>query len=182
MKANKLFSIVVYLAAVIGAGCAAQTAMTVPTAEFPKEGPRLVYSENVGGLYLLFNATPVEKISKHSGCYHIEPNKWYRFVGAVVREYPTRIIKVVNKVDIWQETATGKALNGSKTFEYDLSNIKDCCNNVWAPWSNSFAYTPGYYATFTMWVVDENGRTSNSVTIGPIVVKGEGGPVVPPKV
>ena len=113
------------------------------------------------------------------GNYYFATDKHYHFKASVSRAAKIRVVKVFNKVDIWREFASGKALNGTKTFEYDLSSINDCCLSVWAPWWNSFAYDPGYYATFTMWVIDESGRTSNSVTIGPIVVKSEGGSVVP---
>ena len=45
---------------------------------------------------------------------------------------------------------------------------------VWATrWMNSFAYDPGWYATFTLRVVDDNGRASTSIAIGPIVVIGK---------
>ncbi len=114
------------------------------------------------------------------GNFYIAPDKHYRFKTSVSRMAKTKVVKVFNKVDIWRDFASGKALNGTKTYEFDLSKITDCCLSVWAPWWNSFAYPPGWYATFTMWVIDESGRTSNSVTIGPIVVKSEGGSV-PPK-
>jgi hypothetical protein len=41
------------------------------------------------------------------------------------------------------------------------------------PWMNSLAYDPGWDATLTLWVVDDNGRASSSIAIGPIVVRGK---------
>lgn len=177
MKAIRPFLII---ALVMISGCAAVQATTVvPPSEFPAEGPRIAS----GGLFEMNGAvegSPV--LRENDGNFHLNPGNWYRFKASVSLK-PSKIVKVFNKVDIWQEFASGPTLNGSKTFEYDLSGINDCCDRVWAPWTNSFAYNQGWYATFTMWVVDENGRTSNSITIGPIVVKGQrGGPVVPPKV
>jgi hypothetical protein len=49
---------------------------------------------------------------------------------------------------------------------------------VWAiPRMNAFADRPGWDATVTLCVVDDNGRASTSIAIGPIVVGGKG--VVP---
>jgi hypothetical protein len=38
---------------------------------------------------------------------------------------------------------------------------------------NSLAYDPDWDATLTLWVVDDNGRASTSIAIGPIVIRGK---------
>lgn len=175
MKANKLFLII---ALVMISGCAAVQATTVvPPSEFPAEGP-VITPHGLFPINGVVEDPPV--LRENDGSFYLTPGQRYRFKAAVSLR-SAKIVKMFNKVDIWREFASDPTLNGSKTFEYHLSGINDCCNTVWAVWSNSFAYDPGYYATFTMWVVDENGRTSNSITIGPIVVRGQGRPIVPPK-
>jgi len=177
MKAKLFFSVIAIL--VLASACATTQLATSPPEPSP-DGPKIL---RVFGLYRLNkDGSGVEaNIFKMSdGNYYFAPGRWYRvIVGASSRN---KIVKLFNKVDVWYTTTPGNPVfNGTKTFEYDLSKINNCCTELWAPWSRSDANSPGYYQTFTLWVVDENGRISNSVTIGPIVVKGEGGPVVPPK-
>jgi hypothetical protein len=163
-----LLSLFALVAGLALSGCATTQSIAPVTAS--ADSPKLLDA-------MLYAPNQAYVLMAKDGNYYFIPGKWYQF-GAVVSSH-NKIVKAFNKVDVWQEFASGSTITGTNTFEYDLSGIKNCCTRILAPWRRSTANDPGYYQTFTMWVVDENGRTSNSVTVGPIVIRGEGAPTIP---
>ncbi len=153
------------IATVLVASACAPTQMAAPPAASPMGGPQIAavgLSQDQGGSYVTVPQST-------DGNYYVAAGRWVRF-SARTTPANSRIVKVVNRVDIWRELARGKTVTGTRTFESELGNIANCCTEVYSSWMSPSVY-PGDYATFTMWVVDEAGHTSNAVIAGPIVVK-----------
>lgn len=151
-------------------GCA--TTATVPSSAPPVDGPRLA----ARGLFELDAAgEPTSRVEKNADSYYTQVGKRYRLAADVQVGGP-KIVRLHRRYEWWTRSATSDGLMVAFDYADDLRHISDCCTSIWGAWLPERDTFELYYLKIILWVVDERGRTSNSVTFEPVVV---GSPGVP---